>query len=358
VQADGQVLFGGSFNTVDGTPRDGIARVNANGTLDPVFSGSAGSPVNVAVRADGKVLLNGRLLGNGPATQSLTAPAADQVLWSRGGTAPELSRVTFELSTDEGATWSALGAGGRVGSTANWQFTGLSLPPSGRLRARGVTGNGGSSGLVEAVADFGVSPGPEIAVRGNDVNIPDGDDTPAIGDFTDFGNVNVTGGTLVRTFTIANIGQMPLTLGSVTVGGAGAADFTVSLQPVSPVPANGSTFQVTFDPSVVGLREATLSFSNNDAFENPYDFAIQGTGTLTASLPPPVVVSGSDVVVAFVGEPGRRYRVQYLTGFRPPFVWADFEPPATFTAPASGIIRHTDRAPGDGTRFYRTIPNP
>ena len=358
VQADGQVLFGGSFNTVDGTPRDGIARVNANGTLDPVFSGSAGSPVNVAVRADGKVLLNGRLLGNGPATQSLTAPAADQVLWSRGGTAPELSRVTFELSTDEGATWSALGAGGRVGTTANWQLTGLSLPPSGRLRARGVTGNGGSSGLVEAVADFGVSPGPEIAVRGNDVNIPDGDDTPAIGDFTDFGNVNVTGGTLVRTFTIANIGQMPLTLGSVTVGGAGAADFTVSLQPVSPVPANGSTFQVTFDPSVVGLREATLSFSNNDAFENPYDFAIQGTGTLTASLPPPVVVSGSDVVVAFVGEPGRRYRVQYLTGFRPPFVWADFEPPATFTAPASGIIRHTDRAPGDGTRFYRTIPNP
>ena len=39
-------------------------------------------------------------------------------------------------------------------------------------------------------------------------------------------------------------------------------------------------------------------------------------------------------------------------------VQADFIPPATFTAPASGIIRHTDRSPGDSTRFYRTIPNP
>jgi uncharacterized delta-60 repeat protein len=359
VQADGQVLFGGSFNAVDGTPRDGIARVNANGTLDPVFSGSAGSPVNVAVRADGKVLVNGRLLGNGAAIQSLTAPAADQVLWSRGGTAPELSLVTFELSTDEGATWNALGAGVRAGTTANWQLTGLSLPPSGRLRARGVTGNGGSSGLVETVADFGVSPGPEIAVSGNGVVILDGDATPVLGDHTDFGNVNVTGGTLVRTFTIENIGQMPLTVGNVTVSGPAAADFAVTTQPASPVLFNfNTTFEVTFNPSVVGLREATLSFGNNDAFENPYDFAIRGTGTLAASLPPPVVVSGADVVVAFVGEPGRRYRVQYLTGFRPPLVWADFIPPATFTAPASGVIRHTDRSPGDSTRFYRTIPNP
>ncbi len=356
VQADGQVLFGGTFNTVTGTPRAGIARVSAGGALDPGFSPSLGG--NVALRADGKVLVGGRLLVNSPATQSLTAPAADEVLWMRGGTAPELARVTFELSTDDGATWSALGAGVRVGTTANWQRTGLALPASGQLRARGVTGNGGSSGLVEAVAGFGVSPAPEIAVSGNGTGIADGDTTPALADHTDFGFVNLTGGTQVRTFTIANSGLMPLTLGSVTVNGA-AADFTVTAQPASTVmPGGGTTFQVTFDPSMVGLREAMLSFSNNDPGENPYSFAVQGTGTLTASLPPPVVVNGADVVVAFVGVPGRSYRVQYLTGFREPFAWADFVPPATFTAPASGVIRHTDAAPGDSTRFYRTVPNP
>ena len=37
----------------------------------------------------------------------------------------------------------------------------------------------------------------------------------------------------------------------------------------------------TDHPSASGLRSATLSIANNDADENPYDFAIQGTG-LTA----------------------------------------------------------------------------
>ena len=119
----------------------------------------------------------------------------------------------------------------------------------------------------------------EIAVTGNSQNIVDGDNTPDLADHTDFGVVLVAGGTVVRTFTIASNGHANLSLGSVTVGGTHAADFTVSLAPTSPVAAGGSTtFQVTFDPSAAGLREATLSFSNNDSDENPFNFAIAGTG--------------------------------------------------------------------------------
>jgi hypothetical protein len=40
-----------------------------------------------------------------------------------------------------------------------------------------------------------------------------------------------------------------------------------------------TTFTVRFDPSATGTRSATLSIANNDADENPYDFAIQGAGT-------------------------------------------------------------------------------
>ena len=43
--------------------------------------------------------------------------------------------------------------------------------------------------------------------------------------------------------------------------------------------AGSTTFQVRFDPSATGTRVATITIANNDADENPYDFAIQGTGT-------------------------------------------------------------------------------
>jgi hypothetical protein len=105
--------------------------------------------------------------------------------------------------------------------------------------------------------------------------------TPSLADHTDFGSVSAAVGTVVRTFTIQNIGTAILTVGNPTISGPNAADFTVTANPVSPLSAPGATtFQVTFNPSATGLRTATLSFANDDPDENPYDFAIQGTGTV------------------------------------------------------------------------------
>src|SRR4029434_8792885 len=66
VQADGEVLLGGFFRTLqpNGAPspttRNGIARVNADGTLDTGFDPNAGNRVFcVAMQADGKILLGG-----------------------------------------------------------------------------------------------------------------------------------------------------------------------------------------------------------------------------------------------------------------------------------------------------------
>ncbi len=61
----GRVLIGGRFDTVNGVTRNGIARLNANGTLDATFqngmNGVGGSyEVNVvAMQSDGKVLIGG-----------------------------------------------------------------------------------------------------------------------------------------------------------------------------------------------------------------------------------------------------------------------------------------------------------
>ncbi|MDY6951382.1 MAG: choice-of-anchor D domain-containing protein [Thermodesulfobacteriota bacterium] len=126
------------------------------------------------------------------------------------------------------------------------------------------------------------SEGIDMGVKGNNVTIRDGDTSPSTEDHTDFGEAEVDGGTVVRTFTIKNYGSEDLNLtGSprVAVSGADAGDFTVTAQPPSSVSGGGSeTFQVTFNPSAQGLREATLSIANNDPDENPYNFDIQATG--------------------------------------------------------------------------------
>ena len=57
--------------------------------------------------------------------------------------------------------------------------------------------------------------------------------------------------------------------------------------PTTPVASGGgtTTFTVTFDPSATGVRTATVSIANDDADEDPYDFAIVGTG-IVVSMPP------------------------------------------------------------------------
>ncbi len=115
--------------------------------------------------------------------------------------------------------------------------------------------------------------------------IADGSTTPSTTNDTDFGNVCVVGATQSFTYTINNTGTANLLLSGtpkVAISGTHATDFTVTTQPSSPVAASGNTtFTVQLDPSASGLRTATISITNNDANENPYNFNIQGTGDAT-----------------------------------------------------------------------------
>jgi uncharacterized delta-60 repeat protein len=62
LQPDGKVLIGGNFTSIDGTVRNRIARLNADGSLDLSFdpgSGANGIVMALAVQPDGKVLIGG-----------------------------------------------------------------------------------------------------------------------------------------------------------------------------------------------------------------------------------------------------------------------------------------------------------
>lgn len=70
VQKDGQVIIGGAFSAVNGVPRQNLARLNADGTLDATFIPQAVEGPNGPVAAllllpDGSVIVGGNFTSAG-----------------------------------------------------------------------------------------------------------------------------------------------------------------------------------------------------------------------------------------------------------------------------------------------------
>ena len=84
VQADGKILIGGSFTTVNGTARTGLARLNADGSLDNSFNPTLGGEavaLTILVQADGKIMVGGIFSSvNGATRQNLARLNADGTL--------------------------------------------------------------------------------------------------------------------------------------------------------------------------------------------------------------------------------------------------------------------------------------
>jgi hypothetical protein len=124
------------------------------------------------------------------------------------------------------------------------------------------------------------APAPEINVQlvSTSGNILDGSGT-----YT-FSNVQSGSSGSAVQFRIQNLGDLDLTLSGapiVTIGGTNADQFNVSVQPASSTitAGNSITFSVVFSPTTAGSKSATISFANNDADENPYNFSISGVAT-------------------------------------------------------------------------------
>lgn len=78
VQPDGKILIGGIFTMVNGTARNRIARLNADGTRDNSFNAASGSVHAMAVQPDGKILIGGTFtLVNGTARNRIARLNAD-----------------------------------------------------------------------------------------------------------------------------------------------------------------------------------------------------------------------------------------------------------------------------------------
>ncbi|HMJ09144.1 MAG TPA: FG-GAP-like repeat-containing protein, partial [Pyrinomonadaceae bacterium] len=63
LQTDGKTVMAGNFTQFNGTPRQSMARVNADGTLDPAFNAGTGfdvPPKYILLQADGKMIAAGQ----------------------------------------------------------------------------------------------------------------------------------------------------------------------------------------------------------------------------------------------------------------------------------------------------------
>lgn len=196
-----------------------------------------------------------------------------------------------------GAGWDNTSAGADAGSAYVFVRTGTNWSQRAKLEAGdGAVGDlfgfsvalDGDTALVGAQSDdseigaacgsvyvFRLQPVPEIVVENAaGIEIVDG-------------GVRVFGGALVGAstnlnFTIRNTGLADLTGLGITVDGADAEIFTVTVDPTAPVPPSGSTaFAVQFAPTNPGDKAAALHIASNDPDEDPYDIDLTGRG-LTA----------------------------------------------------------------------------
>ena len=138
---DGKILIGGFFNSVNSTSRTGIARLNANGTVDTAFNpGSGASGVNcIAVQPDGKILIAGGFTTvNGSTRNRIARLNADG----------SLEATTFGTGADNQILGMALQTDGKIligGYFSNFNST--SHPSGLRLNADGTVDSGFTVGL-------------------------------------------------------------------------------------------------------------------------------------------------------------------------------------------------------------------
>ncbi|MCO5062309.1 MAG: choice-of-anchor D domain-containing protein [Kiritimatiellae bacterium] len=188
------------------------------------------------------------------------------------------------------------GYSNRAVSGTSESVTGLTEDVTYYFRVRGTSSFCTTENSATAMVTTVVLPS-TIDVLGNSVVIADGSVTPQISDHTDFGAVGLMGTNFSRTYTITNAGPGVLRIFDVSLSGAHAADFSISSAPATTVLANAqTTFEVRFNPSVVGTRTATVTVSNNVSGKTLYDFVVQGTGVPASLVRGPASLSVTSVV--------------------------------------------------------------
>ncbi|MCB9251617.1 MAG: HYR domain-containing protein [Flavobacteriales bacterium] len=188
---------------------------------------------------------------------------------------------------------------------------------------------------------------PEIDIRGNNISIPDGDTTPSLADYTDFGDTfpNIP---IVKSFVIRNIQRYELKIYKIRVTGPDSSYFVVSNinTPTTVSPLGRDTFDVTFSASTIGVRDATIIVYNSDCDEPRYTFDI--TGEVICTYPDFTVCPGN--MTRFTSSNTCDTSVAYNVSFTG-------IPTPTLTYEFSGATTGSGSGSGSGSTFNKGVTN-
>ncbi len=165
LQADGKVVIGGAFTIVYGAPRNSIARMNANGTIDVTFTpggGANGAVRAVALQSDGKVLIGGDF------TSFNGTPRSHIARLNTNGTLD----ATFDPGTGANGTVNAIAVTSTGGILIGGTFTTVNGSTATRLAQ--LTSSGALDGTFNAgagandyVSAIVIQPDGRLLVSGN-----------------------------------------------------------------------------------------------------------------------------------------------------------------------------------------------
>ena len=302
LQADGKIVIGGEFNAVGLSIRRKIARLNGDGSIDSNFNYTINDIVrSIAIQVDAKILVAGdftytaegvdrggwiRLINNSSPSQSLTVSETN-ILWQRGGGAPEIEGVVFERW--DGGEW--VGVGDAVRVDGGWEMGGLSLESNTWVRSRGsiISSTWGSVRAGYVMQINGVGPShPDITIES-----PSGIALTSGVASLQFDQQTWLTESPGREVVIRNEGAAPLTIMSAIIDGEAKEDFTIeNFNSAELAPGSSSTFTLRFTPKNGGHRIANLKLLSNDLDESPFIVELSGRGIHVdeSFLPPSVGV--------------------------------------------------------------------
>lgn len=317
--------------------------VTGNGvTTFPVIEvregGAGGGVLGTPTPATGSFNFGNRAVGSGP-----SAPATVYV--TNTGTAamtlqtPVLVPATTEFVLETAGFAGSLAVG--QSRSFNIRFSPTSLGVKTGQVAFVHNGVGTSSPFRINVTGTGVPDAPIIEVReGSATGQTVASGTPAqSGGGRDFGSIDTAAGpSTALVLVISNVGTQDLVLGTPALTGPNANQFALNLTGFNGTVAVGAStqFSVSFDPSAVGLKEASVEFTQNDALQpSPYLLPVKGMGT----SPTGVVIATTSLPNGDLGKayPGFMMTASQGTG---PYSWSTFKStlPRGLVLDASGLL--------------------
>ncbi len=174
VQQDAKIVIGGSFSKVNGISRNGLARLNADGSLDNLFNPGSGTDFTVletALQTDGKIVIGGTFATyNGVARSGIARVNADGSLDTSFNPGTGIAGSFRQLNALAVQTDGKIVLGGLFTS-----FNGVARSRIARVNSNGSldtsfdpgTGINASSGGTPFVNDLVVQPDGKVVVVGS-----------------------------------------------------------------------------------------------------------------------------------------------------------------------------------------------